>query len=651
MRNLAATPTPIALCLLMEKNSICKYLLLLFLLLPMAVTLPAQQGVTPDAEQLRAVPKWAEEAIWYQIFVERFRNGDTTNDPTPRDMKGGDPEYLPPNWSITPWGHDWYKREDWLDKLKVEGFYHQIQARRFGGDLQGVIDKLDYLSDLGITAIYFNPLNDAPSLHKYDARYWRHIDHTFGPDPEGDLRIMESEQPDDPSTWKWTRADRLFLDLIDSLHRRGIRLIMDYSWNHTGLDFWALKDVHQKGAASKFSDWYNIIQYDDPATPEDEFDYEGWAGYRFMPVVRKDIIPPDDKVMPFEGNLHSTSLKNHIFNVSRRWLDPNGDGNPSDGVDGFRLDVAAEIPMGFWREYRKVVRAVNPDAYLVGEVWWLEWPGKLLNPKQFLGDQFDAVMNYRWYRVARGFFARGEPVLSATEFVKQIELINRGIGRENLQAMMNVAATHDSPRLSTSLYNKGMYKYRAKPSDNPDYKINKPDAATLQEQKLLLVHQFTYPGAPHIWYGDEVGMWGADDPDCRKPMLWSDLDYEVERSHYFPGRSRPADTPRVDWELLSFYKELIALRKKEKLLSYGNFSFVYADDSTNVLAYKRFDDENEILVFFNLSDRSATLHPEWMSDKRYDYLIGDEKNRIDYIGKDAKITLKPKSWLLLKKRK
>ena len=212
------------------------------------------------------------------------------------------------------------------------------------------------------------------------------------------------------------------------------------------------------------------------------------------------------KIMPFEGNLHSESLKKHIFDVTRRWLDPNGDGNPSDGVDGFRLDVAGEIPMGFWREYRKVVRSVNPEAYLIGEIWWLEWPDKLMNPKVFLdGDQFDAIMNYRWYRIARGFFGQAEPVLTPTGFVMEIDRINRGIKKENLQVMMNVTSTHDSPRLSTSLFNKTMDKYKAKPSDNPDYKINKPDMLTRKEQILVLIHQFTFLGAPQIWNGEEVG--------------------------------------------------------------------------------------------------------------------------------------------------
>jgi cyclomaltodextrinase / maltogenic alpha-amylase / neopullulanase len=126
--------------------------------------------------------------------------------------------------------------------------------------------------------------------------------------------------------------------------------------------------------------------------------------------------------------------------------------------------VAGEIPMGFWREYRKVVRSVNPDAYLIGEIWWLEWPDKLFDPAVYLkGDQFDAIMNYRWFRVARGFFGQAEPVLTPTGFVSEIDRINKGIKSDNLEAMMDVASTHDTPRLSTSLYNKGMDKYKAKP--------------------------------------------------------------------------------------------------------------------------------------------------------------------------------------------
>ena len=605
-----------------------------------------------DEKTLASVPTWAKEAIWYQIFVERFRNGDPSNDPTPTDMAGSYPDKLPANWKITPWGHDWYSHEPWLDSVKVKGFYSKIQARRYGGDLQGVLDEIDYIQSLGVTAIYFNPLNDSPSLHKYDARNYTHIDRNFGPDPKGDVVIMDSEIHDDPSTWKWTSADKLFLKVVDEFHKRGIRVIMDYSWNHTGKTFWALNDIRKKGKDSKYIDWYTITQFEDPSTPGHILKYEGWGGNNpYMPVLKKDIIPPDDKIMPFEGNFHSESLKKHIFDVTRRWLDPNGDGNPADGVDGFRLDVAGEIPMGFWREYRKVVRSVNPQAYLVGEIWWLEWPDKLLNPRVFLeGDQYDAIMNYRWFRIARGFFGQAEPVLTPTGFVREIKRINRGINLENLQAMMNVASTHDSPRLSTSLYNKTMDKYKAKPSDNPDYKINKPDSLTRKEQILLLIHQFTFLGAPQIWNGEEVGMWGADDPDCRKPMVWDDITYEDERAAYDPAKSRPVDQVRPDTVLRSFYNELCKMRKENPVLVYGNLTFSLADDRNMLLVYSRRTGNDEIVVVFNRSAKQQSVKVQVNSNGEYLTLLTERPETYQSSSGRVEINLEPLTAVVLKKK-
>jgi cyclomaltodextrinase len=567
-------------------------------------------------------------------------------------MAGSFPDKIPADWKITPWGHDWYSHEPWLDKVEANGFYSKIQARRYGGDLQGVLDEIDYIQSLGVTAIYFNPLNDSPSLHKYDARNYAHIDRNFGPDPKGDAAIIDSEIHDDPSTWKWTSADRLFLKVISEFHKRGIRVIMDYSWNHTGKTFWAMEDIRKNGKNSKYADWYTISQYDDPATPADEFKYEGWGGQNpYMPVFKKDIIPPDDKIMPFEGNFHSESLKQHIFDVTRRWLDPDKDGNPADGVDGFRLDVAGEIPMGFWREYRKVVRSVNPQAYLIGEIWWLEWPDKLLNPRVFLeGDQYDAIMNYRWFRIARGFFAQAEPVLTPTGFVKEIKRINRGINIENLQAMMNVTSTHDSPRLSTSLYNKTMDKYKAKPSDNPDYKINRPDSLTRREQILLLIHQFTFLGAPQIWYGEEVGMWGADDPDCRKPMLWKDIKYEDERAAFDPAKSRHVDSVRPDTLLKLFYENLCKMRKENPVLVYGDLSFSVADDKKMVLAYNRRMGRNEIVVVFNRSDKPQSVKVPVKNDGEYLNLLTGSDKSIIINNNNIELNLEPLTAVVLKKK-
>jgi glycosidase len=512
---------------------------------------------------------------------------------------------------------------------------------------------MDYIQSLGITAVYFNPLNDAPSLHKYDAANYTHIDRNFGPDPKGDVEIMNSENHNDPSTWKWTSADKLFLKVTSEFHKRGIKVIVDYSWNHTGRVFWALNDIRKKGKKSEFTDWYNILEYDDPSTPADEFRYQGWGGNNpWMPVFKKDIVPPDDKVMPFEGNLHSESLRNHIFSVTKRWLDPDGNGDPSDGVDGFRLDVAGEIPMGFWREYRKVVRLVNPEAYLIGEIWWLEWPDKLLDPSVYLaGDQYDAIMNYRWFRVARGFFGQAEPVLTPTGFVSEIERINKGIRADCIQAMMNVASTHDSPRLSTSLYNKTMDKYRAKPSDNPDYKISKPDEITLKEQRLLLIHQFTFPGSPQIWNGEEVGMWGADDPDCRKPFVWDDISYEDEKAAFDPSKTRPDDKVRQDTSLLSFYKALCRMRNGNPVLSEGDLKFTIADDKKMVLAYTRSMGDDEITAVFNRSAIAQTVTMTSKTDSEYVTIFpsGGKIYKSDSAG--IEVTLEPLGALVLKKEK
>ena len=585
-----------------------------------------EENEDPNTEHLAHVPDWAKEAIWYQIFVERFRNGDPTNDPTAHDISGGYPFFVPENWTTTPWGHDWYQPDDWFGQsLDSLNFHSIIQLRRFGGDLQGVIDKLDYLQNLGVNAIYFNPLNDSPSLHKYDPRNYRHIDRNFGPDPEGDERIASEEIPDDPSTWQWTSADSLFLQLVNALHQRGMRVIMDYSWNHTGNTFWALKDIREKGKESRFVDWYNISSFDDPSTPQNEFDYEGWAGSKSLPVFKKDIVG-EDEVFPFKGNLHSESLKQHIYNVSRRWLDPNGDGDPGDGVDGYRLDVAAEVPMGFWVDYRKQIRAVNPDAVLIGEIWWQTWPDELMDPRPFLqGDMFDAIMNYRWYKIARGFFAQAEPVLNATELVTAFEGINRDIAKDNLLAMMNLGASHDAPRTSTSLFNKGKYKYRVKPGENPDYKIHKPGERTRAEQKMLLINQFTFPGAPHIWYGDEVGMWGGDDPDCRKPMIWDDIEYKNEIAHISPNLKRPIDEVSQDKALLEFYQELIQIRKENPVLNHGDLTFLNLDHQTTVVAYSRHLDDTEIISVFNRSEDEQVVTLKTRFDGQYKDAL-DEKS-------------------------
>ena len=549
-------------------------------------------------------PAWAKDVVWYQIFPERFHNGDPANDPRPENIySASNFRPVPADWSVTPWTHNWYAQEEWAKNMDVD-FYSGLQLRRFGGDLQGIIDKLDYLQNLGVTAIYLNPVNDAPSLHKYDARNYRHIDVNFGPDPEGDNRIMASETPDDPSTWQWTSADKLFLKLVDEIHKRNMKVIVDYSWNHTGVEFWAWKDVVKNQEKSKYKDWYDIEKFDNPKTPENEFEYKGWLNIKSLPELRKVNTPKHHQPgHPFEGDLNP-GAKKHIFAVTTRWLAPDGD--VSKGIDGYRLDVADHIPMGFWRDYRKLVKSINPDAYLVGEIWWEEWPDKLMNPVPYVSsDVFDAVMFYQLYRPARYFFGKMNDSINARQFRDSLEFQWRRLKKPFRYGMMNVNATHDTPRLPTSFANPTKYKYKAKPNENPDYFTGKPDEETYRRVKLYLIHQFTNVGAPHIWNGDEMGMWGADDPDCRKPLWWQEYDFDPEyRNNIRPGK-KEYDQPGFNHELFTFYKKLISIRKENKVLSDGEIRFITVKGKK--LQYERYDKDGLIIVLFNLNKAPGTF--------------------------------------------
>ena len=558
---------------------------------------PGDPGVT-----LLEVPAWAADVVWYQVFVERFRNGDPANDPTVADIRDFTPAPMPAGWAVTPWGWDWYRQEPWA-RATGRDFYGTVQFRRYGGDLQGVLDRLDYLQDLGVTALYLNPINDSPSLHKYDARSYVHVDRNFGPDPVGDAAVIAGEQIADPSTWGWTRADSLFLSLVAEVHRRGMKIILDYSWNHTGVNFPAWRDLVARQQASPYADWYSVERFDDPATPDtSEFSYRGWVGVPSLPEWKKVGRPEGKTHGAIEGNL-MPGVRDLVFAVTRRWLDPNNDGDPSDGVDGFRLDVAEMVPLGFWRDYRKFVRSINPQAYLVGEVWWETWPDRMYDPAPWLGgDVFDAVMNYRWYMPTRSFLASAAPALSASQYVAALDSVGRGIGLPFQRAMMNLTASHDTPRFSTSVLNLGRYKYHNGPREDSLYNVGPPDARARAAMALILVQQFTWVGAPHIWNGDEVGMWGGDDPDDRKPVVWADLRYEDETAHP-AGRARPRAAVAPDTALLRVYRDLIALRKAHlRLFVDGSAGWLLADDAKGVVAYERVLGEQRAVVVLNASD-------------------------------------------------
>jgi glycosidase len=395
---------------------------------------------------------------------------------------------------------------------------------------------------------------------------------------------------------------------VKEIHRRDMRIIVDYSWNHTGITFWAWRDVLARQRASPFADWYAVDRFDDPATPDtSEFSYRGWVGVPWLPEWKKVARPPGKTHGAIEGNL-VPGVRDLVFEVTRRWLDPNGDGDPSDGVDGFRLDVAEMVPLGFWRDYRRFVRSINPEAYLVGEVWWEAWPDRMYDPAPWLqGDVFDAVMNYRWYVPTRSFFAGAEPAMSASAYVATLDSLALGIETPHVRAMMNLTASHDTPRFGTSIYNPGRYKYQNSPREDPGYRIDRPDERSRRIQEMILVQQFTHVGAPHIWNGDEVGMWGADDPDERKPMVWSDLRYENEVVHPF-GRARRRDPVAPDTAMFRVYRELAALRKEHlRLFVDGALNWITTDDRRRVLVYDRVLGDQRAVVAFNASDAPVEI--------------------------------------------
>ncbi len=541
-------------------------------------------------------PAWAKSVVWYELFVERFYNGDKKNDPTLESITVPGQSEPPRDWQVTPWSWNWYAQEPWAARTgkKVS---ETIFFRRYGGDLEGVLQKLDYLYDLGVTALYFRPLNDAPSQHKYDARSYHHIDVHFGPDPEGDKKIIASENPADPSTWRWTAADKLFLKVVREAHARGMRVVMDYSWNHTGIMFWAFQDIMKNGAQSKMKDWYMIKSFDNPSTQENEFTFDGWLGIQSLPEIKKvDVTTTRIVGHPYEGDIHP-DVKKHIYDVTRRWLAPNG--VLSDGVDGYRLDVADHVGLKFWREFRQVVRNIKTDAYLVGEIWWEKWPEQLMNPAPYTsGDIFDAVMFYQVYRPARYFFADTKFSIDAKQFRDSLEFQWSRLKQQNLYAMMNTSSSADAPRLLSDFYNQHKYKAAAKPTDDPGYKTGKPDADAYRRLRLYLIHAFTNIGAPSIYYGEEAGMWGSDDPDDRKPMWWKDMKFDKEsRFNFQPGKNE-LDPVAFNQKQFDLYRSLARIRNDNPVLSSGKFEFLLTEGKR--LSYRRYDDNDEVVVLFNV---------------------------------------------------
>ncbi len=582
-------------------------------------------------------PHWSRSAVWYQIFPERFANGDVSNDPTKDSLQGTWPYKIPEDWVVSSWTQDWYEMSSW-EKNTGKDFYYCAQLRRFGGDLKGIINKLDYLQALGVNALYLNPVFDSASLHKYGATYYHHVDRHFGPDPNGDKALFEQEDHNDAQTWEWSAADRLFLKLIEEVHRRDMRIIIDGVFNHVGIPFWAFQRAIKDGPNGPFASWFHIDQWDDPGTPQNELEYHGWAGVQDLPELRKDENGPLEQV------------RNHIKAVVQRWMDPNQDGDPSDGVDGWRLDVAAEVPLPFWQTFRSWVKEIRPDAFITGEIWWEDYQNHgYANAAPWLdGKAFDSVMNYRFGDLVYRFMNQKTSPLDAHRFVMEWNQIKADYGYSTMLSLQNLMGSHDTSRIGSAIVNPDARQdHDANLQHHPDYKVRAPNEKEQQVQRMMVAFQMMAPGAPFVYYGDEAGMWGADDPDCRKPMVWPGIIHEEEKSHPL-GKTRPVDKVLFNRDLHRFYQQAIHLRRHESCLNFGDFEFLTAREGAHWLACMRKDPNDTVVGIFNADTKGQEIiledvglsgeEPEWQ------HLLGEKLQ-------NHKVFLPAKSFVIFKTRR
>lgn len=587
--------------------------------------LPENNSTQLSGKKDEFVPAWAKSVIWYQVFPDRFRNGDMKNDPKLKDIKGSWPHDSTSPWQIHPWTSDWYKLQPY-EKKNGKDIWFNIQRRRYGGDIQGIIDKLDYIQKLGCTAIYLNPIFEAPSLHKYDGASYHHVDPNFGPDPEGDRKLMMTETPDDPSTWVWTSADKLALRLIAEVHKRGMRIIFDGVFNHMGINSFAFRDLERNQQKSRFKDWFTVKSWNDPVKGT-KFEYEGWFGVKELPEFKED------------ENGIVKGPKDYIFASTRRWMDPENNGNTSLGIDGWRLDVAYNVKHQFWKDWRSLVKSINPEAYLTAEV--ID-PIDVLKP-YLEGDEFDAVMNYNFAFSSSEYFISEKTRIKTSEFDRQLKELREAFPEGVSYVQQNLFDSHDANRVASHIVNRDLALFRKwgdyfekSKAVNPKYNTRKPNREERDIQKLMVIFQMTYVGAPMIYYGDEAGMWGANDPDPRKPMVWEDMKYEDETTNPDQSKKPKADKVYFEKDLFNHYAKLTGIRNSNKSLQLGDFVTLITDNKNEIYAFSRSYENGQAIVILNNSRFPHTVELDVPKGSSYTDVLN---SKLSYSEKNGRLKL------------
>jgi len=413
-------------------------------------------------------PYWLQDAIFYQIFPDRFSNGNPANDPSNIEKWGSTP---------TIWNFQ-------------------------GGDLRGIIHRFNYLLDLGINAIYLNPIFQSPSNHRYNTTDYYKIDPKLG-----------------------TMLD--FHALLDLAHRNNVRVVLDGVFNHCSRGFFAFNDLLENGEYSPYKNWFHVNRYPlDAYTSGDAVNYEAWWKYKSLPKF----------------NTHNPEVREFIFGVARYWVER--------GIDGWRLDVPNEInDDAFWAEFRQVVKSTNRDACLIGEIWSVD-------PRWANETHFDGLMHYP---IKDALLACLNERESLTGFAKTVEGMFNIYPLENIYSMYVTLGSHDTDRALSIL------------------------GGDIDKMKLAMLFIFGYPGAPAIYYGDEVGLVGGKDPDNRRAFPWDPAGWKAD--------------------LRPWIQNLITTRKNRTSLRRGDFARVLLDEHARLYAFSRSIGAEKTLVVINASHK------------------------------------------------
>ena len=686
--------------------------------------------------QLFNVPNWAKEAVWYNIFPDRFYNGNHYNDPIFNEFG---PEAFKPNrlheqnfveeykWEKSNNVISHFDRNRWTADFKEQVIWEKLgereidyslkYARMYGGDLQGIKEKIPYMKKLGINAVWLNPVFFSYQNHKYGANDFRHISPDFGTiktsgsthgveinrnnkygnksyvdvlgnkaTTSSELKLLEVNlkgenrgkngygETEDPATWVWTESDLIMVDLIKEFHKNGIRVIFDGVFNHSSSEHWTFNMVLADGENSKYKDWYKFTDFGqhvpitDDMSDEQAFEtlianrkrtiYNAWGGFDSLP----------------EFNTFNQEYKEYIFNITRKWMcGPDGKESENwmedDGIDGWRLDVPNCLEnQNFWNEWREVVKGSKKDSYITAELWG-NASGDING-----GNKFDTVMNYEWLKTVIGFFinqSREGGVrykLKAQDFFNELREKRTWYPYQALQASQNLNGSHDTDRLYSRIVNdvvgrnleEGKQLEKGYNGIRPDLASNYHPNTTIDWRnipikpkdilKLISIFQMTYIGAPMLFYGDEVGMWGATDPYCRKPMLWKEFLYDNEKNPSHINQNEVYEQ-KVDSDLFEWYKKLIRIRLENKTLVYGKFREVFADNERDVIAYERVIEDQLIIVVINNSFNSwenVEFETNYQDERFIDLVTEGRTFRTGSNGK-IKLDLKAKEGLILRK--